>query len=44
MILEYLVGAAIAFHYAATPACAVDEIQVYNADIAAPERSRFSNT
>ncbi len=36
MTLKCLGGAAIAFHYPAIPAYAVDEIQVYNADIAAP--------
>jgi hypothetical protein len=41
MTLKCLVGAAIAFHYAATPAYAVDEIQVYNADIAAPGTFTF---
>jgi hypothetical protein len=37
MILKCLAGPAIAFHYGTAPAYAVDEIQVYNADIAAPE-------
>ena len=35
-ILARLIGAAIAFHYAAFPASAIDEIQVYNAEIATP--------
>jgi hypothetical protein len=36
MTLKCLAGAAIAFHFAAIPAYAVDGIQVYSADIAAP--------
>ncbi|CAN5879521.1 hypothetical protein BH11PSE3_BH11PSE3_16450 [soil metagenome] len=34
--LGWLAGVAIAFHYASDPAYAVDEIQVYNAEIAEP--------